>query len=972
MVVLRTNVAFLFTALLHSCYQDLLACCVLSECVYKQLEGGEQRVVKAVNDALQGLPAGVVHLDCIQCAAEWVPHRYLLAEGSGALYVCFMGTKQLRDIVVDANLQKALLWTHDIEINQLAGGIPAVHRGFLERARRVPLLALWKKVLDKGQRLVLCGHSLGGAVALLSTLLLLQHCDPVLPEQIKCITFACPPVANGSMARLATLRGWDTCLTNYRTPGDLVVNLAAYIHRKPKGIARQAGMPKAGEQSMDSPPHQQSARGTDKEHEDGNKAETEQVEEKSWRKLLEAIQTAAKAAQTRVYTPKLVPRYEALGRQLWLHPWGVTQGQQEHSQMPATADDNRMQSSIWEMLLSHRMTTYRTTVFNILCQGLATGNTAHPQARLAKHADVELSEFIYPQLGLIEARALSPLVSPDLRFTTTQTTTAARTDSVRGRWTESDKTIPSMPNSRWSRLRGAVNSFVGGGGRGSLLEVDVRGDIDTSSAVQLDIDRSKPWPGYWKSAVVGIPQKENRWDQRVVLLRKRPTGIGTAFQQWFGPSTEGTDGFTQGIWHTAEVKLPAEVLHGIEAARSIELTALSDFGKFSVPVQVTGRPVMILGQSHKACSFFLDALEAYSQKRGPNGTTGTVQGPTRWLKKSKWRPQPNMENSFCGCKGLQNSSAFQKHSACGWGRTCEQANAYDACLNVCSTLQPWVANCPATATRNLTLLSPVQYPQRPDYCAADGVSQQSYVFRDDAKKAEHSEGSCLQLEHVSAPGQWGSKPGSGQVDRTVMHAGVMYVNGVQSDASFLEDIDTVRQLLKASHIFNDDVGSSSSAILQLAKLVSNLWNRIPLTTARKVRRGERHGDLSHLGWHVPLCGLILVHDMEKPDLARRQAQALRQMVDDARAVSVWVMIAVVDPAEGVPYDKGEAVASRLAEKYGLNTGDVSLLHVSQAGGEQGLSEACGLVNEDNTSASLMILLNGKCEDYGGKKVSIKC
>ena len=41
--------------------------------------------------------------------------------GGGALYVCFMGTKQLRDILVDANLQKALLWADDLEISQLAG-----------------------------------------------------------------------------------------------------------------------------------------------------------------------------------------------------------------------------------------------------------------------------------------------------------------------------------------------------------------------------------------------------------------------------------------------------------------------------------------------------------------------------------------------------------------------------------------------------------------------------------------------------------------------------------------------------------------------------------------------------------------------------------------------------------------------------------------------------------------------------------
>lgn len=48
--------------------------------------------------------------------------------------------------------------------------LPAAHRGFLARARAIHIEQLYELAVSSGRRLVLCGHSLGGAVAKLCTL----------------------------------------------------------------------------------------------------------------------------------------------------------------------------------------------------------------------------------------------------------------------------------------------------------------------------------------------------------------------------------------------------------------------------------------------------------------------------------------------------------------------------------------------------------------------------------------------------------------------------------------------------------------------------------------------------------------------------------------------------------------------------------------------------------------------------------
>lgn len=121
-------------------------------------------------------PPGLVVFQKCQLSLAAVPHRYLLAEGPGALYVAFIGTKVLRDLVADVNIFQSPLWEAAPELAALpreerrarSREVPHLHRGFLQRARAIPIMHLYAEARRRKKRLVLCGHSLGGAVAAVS------------------------------------------------------------------------------------------------------------------------------------------------------------------------------------------------------------------------------------------------------------------------------------------------------------------------------------------------------------------------------------------------------------------------------------------------------------------------------------------------------------------------------------------------------------------------------------------------------------------------------------------------------------------------------------------------------------------------------------------------------------------------------------------------------------------------------------
>ena len=65
------------------------------------------------------------------------------------------------------------------------------------------------------------GHSLGGAVATLALLRLLEQLPPGARPAAKCVNFACPAIGNAALAELVRQRGWEACFSNFLVPGAL-------------------------------------------------------------------------------------------------------------------------------------------------------------------------------------------------------------------------------------------------------------------------------------------------------------------------------------------------------------------------------------------------------------------------------------------------------------------------------------------------------------------------------------------------------------------------------------------------------------------------------------------------------------------------------------------------------------------------------------------------------------------------------
>ncbi|XWS76015.1 hypothetical protein CRYUN_Cryun01aG0141400 [Craigia yunnanensis] len=248
--------------------QDILCCMVLSECVYKK---PATEMIRVVNKFKADFGGQIVSLERVQPSLDHVPHRYLLAEAGDTLFASFIGTKQYKDVMADANILQGAIFHEDImedidrtEITEANQGQrqkengenqfnsleskpkrikdrpkPAAHRGFLARAKGIPALELYRLAQKKKRKLVLCGHSLGGAVAALATLAILRviavssSSKESKKVQVKCITFSQPPVGNAALRDYVNRKGWQHYFKSYCIPEDLVPRILspAYFHR---------------------------------------------------------------------------------------------------------------------------------------------------------------------------------------------------------------------------------------------------------------------------------------------------------------------------------------------------------------------------------------------------------------------------------------------------------------------------------------------------------------------------------------------------------------------------------------------------------------------------------------------------------------------------------------------------------------------------------------------------------------------
>ncbi|XP_062223308.1 uncharacterized protein LOC133922131 [Phragmites australis] len=242
--------------------QELLCAMVLAECVYKR---PVSEMMRYINKFKSDFGGNIVSLERVQPSLDHVPHRYLLAEAGDTLFATFIGTKQYKDVIADVNILQGTIF-HEDAAQDLASSAdsekndsqkgeekfgksyretskklrkskPAAHRGFLARAKGIPALELYNLAQKKNRKLVLCGHSLGGAVAALAALAILRvlASSPSKEHnrlQVKCITFSQPPVGNAALRDYVHKRGWQDYFKSYCIPEDLVPRLLspAYFH----------------------------------------------------------------------------------------------------------------------------------------------------------------------------------------------------------------------------------------------------------------------------------------------------------------------------------------------------------------------------------------------------------------------------------------------------------------------------------------------------------------------------------------------------------------------------------------------------------------------------------------------------------------------------------------------------------------------------------------------------------------------
>jgi hypothetical protein len=219
---------------------DLVTATVLAEAIYKRPES--ECAHKAALFRAE-FPPGLVPVKAYQLCRDTVDHRYLLAASEDALYVSFIGTKFLRDLVADVTVAQAPFREAGPPSDTMPV-VPRCHRGFLTRARAIPIVHLYAEARRTKKRLVLCGHSLGGAVAAVAALRLLLALrdlpssdaararagltaadDAVDRRQLRVMCFAQPAIGDAALCALVQENGWDRVFHTLDVPEDIIPRL---------------------------------------------------------------------------------------------------------------------------------------------------------------------------------------------------------------------------------------------------------------------------------------------------------------------------------------------------------------------------------------------------------------------------------------------------------------------------------------------------------------------------------------------------------------------------------------------------------------------------------------------------------------------------------------------------------------------------------------------------------------------------
>lgn len=117
------------------------------------------------------------------------------------VFAAFRGTDSMRDVLVDALVLKRAMPMLDGAPNAVR-----VHAGFLKQFRAATgAVDAYLKQHPEAENIVLTGHSLGGAVALLTAarfaaLVQRKSRRGARQNSVACVTFGCPRVGNGAFA----------------------------------------------------------------------------------------------------------------------------------------------------------------------------------------------------------------------------------------------------------------------------------------------------------------------------------------------------------------------------------------------------------------------------------------------------------------------------------------------------------------------------------------------------------------------------------------------------------------------------------------------------------------------------------------------------------------------------------------------------------------------------------------------------
>ena len=159
-------------------WQELRDCAVMSKLAYMNPE--ELEACPEVIDL------GIVsHTFYDSREGDEDAQAYLWERQGGRLYLCFRGTESRSDVLADLDVRRV----------HLPRGV-RVHSGFYGQFESLIGRIEADLTARAAGRIVVCGHSLGGAVATIAA----AHLAAALMD-VRCYTFGCPRVGNRRFAR---------------------------------------------------------------------------------------------------------------------------------------------------------------------------------------------------------------------------------------------------------------------------------------------------------------------------------------------------------------------------------------------------------------------------------------------------------------------------------------------------------------------------------------------------------------------------------------------------------------------------------------------------------------------------------------------------------------------------------------------------------------------------------------------------